>query len=116
LVELFAVLHDSRRQSDGKDPEHGLRAAELATSLEGRFYRLGDERLELLCKACRDHSEGYTEGDPTIQTCWDADRLDLGRIGIQPSPRQLCTVAAKRGKILEWANQRSRRSRKGVEY
>lgn len=109
LVELFAFLHDSRRQNDGGDPEHGPRAAELAMGLEGEFYSVGSERLQLLCDACRDHSEGYIEADPTIQTCWDADRLDLGRIGIEPDPRHLCTVAAKRQKVLEWARRRSRK-------
>ena len=29
VVELFAFLHDSKRFSDGADPEHGRRAAEL---------------------------------------------------------------------------------------
>jgi hypothetical protein len=27
VVELFAILHDSCRQSDGRDPDHGPRAA-----------------------------------------------------------------------------------------
>ena len=116
VVELFAFIHDSRRMSDGRDPEHGARAAELARSMEGEFYTIGKERLELLCAACRDHSKGYVEGDSTIQTCWDADRLDLGRIGIRPNPRYLCTVTAKNRKILEWAYKRSRERRKGSRY
>jgi uncharacterized protein len=108
LVELFAVLHDSQRQNDGGDSDHGPRAAELAMILEGEFYRVGRERLKLLCEACRDHSEGYLEADITIQTCWDADRLDLGRIGIEPDPHQLCTVAAQDPEIIEGALRRSR--------
>ena len=44
----------------------------------------------------------------TIQTCWDADRLDLIRAGITPDPNHLCTAAAKEPKIIRWANARSK--------
>ena len=36
-------------------------------------------------------------GDITIDTCFDADRLDLVRCGIQPDPRGMAT---ERGKEL----------------
>lgn len=42
-----------------------------------------------------DHSGGDVSTDPTIQSCWDADRLDLGRVGIIPLPRFLSNEAAK---------------------
>lgn len=45
--------------------------------------------------------------DITVQTCWDADRLDLGRVGIRPDPDRLCTSAAKESDLLEWAYARS---------
>ena len=32
---------------------------------------------------------------PTIGTCWDADRLDLGRVGIVPQPKFMSTAFAK---------------------
>jgi len=38
--------------------------------------------------------EGYHD-DVTIQTCWDADRLDLGRVGIIPDPDRMCTGMGK---------------------
>jgi len=34
------------------------------------------------------------DADPTVQTCWDADRLDLGRVGIKPAARYLSLEAA----------------------
>jgi hypothetical protein len=40
------------------------------------------------------HSNGAVDADPTIQTCWDADRLDLGRVGIKPPARYLSLEAA----------------------
>jgi len=107
VVELFAVLHDSRRMNDGYDPEHGMRGAENAVRLQGVLYQLDDAELELLCQACRSHSDGHTEADITVQTCWDADRLDLGRVGINPAPEKLCTIAARDPEIMEWAYERS---------
>lgn len=107
VVELFAFLHDSRRENDGWDPGHGMRAARLARKLAGIAFELEAQELALLEAACRDHSEGGTEGDITVLTCWDADRLDLGRVGVRPEPRRLCTDAARDPKTIEWAYQRS---------
>jgi uncharacterized protein len=109
VVELFAWLHDVRRHDDGFDPEHGHRAAELAGELRGEIFELDDHRFELLCDACRGHSDGHTQGEVTILTCWDADRLDLGRIGVRPDPARLCTEAARDRRTIQWAWRRSRR-------
>lgn len=108
VVELFAVFHDSRRINEVIDPGHGLRGADLARALRGRLFDLPDERFDLLYTACAHHTDGLTEGDVTVQTCWDADRLDLNRVCIGPDPRSLCTSAAKNPDIIAWANQRSK--------
>jgi uncharacterized protein len=107
VVELFAFLHDSRRLNDGHDPGHGRRAAQLARDLAGSAFEVDAPELELLATACRGHSDGLMAGDITVQTCWDADRLDLGRVGIRPHPSRLCTEAAREPALLEWAYQRS---------
>jgi uncharacterized protein len=111
VVELFAFLHDSKRLSDGWDRDHGQRAAEFIETLRGSLVDCSDEEFELLAFACAYHSDGLTEGDITVQTCWDADRLDLGRIGIKPNQRYLCTPAAQDPATIEWAYARSRRWR-----
>lgn len=36
--------------------------------------------------ACRDHEFGRTSSDPTIGSCWDANRLDLDRVGVDTNP------------------------------
>lgn len=105
VVTLFALFHDSRRINEHRDPGHGMRGAELARSLRGRLIHLEDRRFELLYEACRLHTTGLTEGDVTVQSCWDADRLDLGRVGITPLPARLCTGVAR--EILEWADARA---------
>jgi len=85
VVPLFAVFHDSRRINEGEDDGHGRRGAELATELRGRLFDLSDEDFNLLYEACAQHTDGLTDGDITVQTCWDADRLDLGEWASCPS-------------------------------
>ncbi len=103
VVRLFALFHDSRREHDGYDTVHGARGAELAGSLRGVLFELSDAHFELLHYACTWHTHGELSEDPTIGACWDADRLDLGRVGITPSPRYMSTRlgrrAAKHGSI-----------------
>jgi uncharacterized protein len=95
VVELFAFLHDSCRHGDGRDPDHGRRAVEFARRLRGECFSLDDEGFALLCEAMEFHSKGLMDADVTVQTCWDADRLDLGRVDIQPEAERLCTEAAR---------------------
>ena len=112
VVSLFAFLHDSCRWSDRNDAEHGPRAAAFVEQLrDDALVSLSDEEAQLLAFACRHHSEGMLDADVTIQTCWDADRLDLGRVGIRPDPRLLCTPAARDRKLIAWAHARSTRTR-----
>ena len=93
VVKLFGFLHDSCRENDGRDPTHGVRAAELAKELNTQFFELKPKQLDTLCFAITHHSGGDVSLDATIQTCWDGDRLDLGRVGITPSPQYLSKEA-----------------------
>jgi len=77
VVQLFAVLHDSRRFNESTDPEHGPRAAKFATELRGRVFDLEDHEFRLLYRACEGHTHERNHPDITIQTCWDSDRLDI---------------------------------------
>ncbi len=105
VVTLFALFHDSRRVNEYHDDGHGQRGGDLARSLRGRLVHLDDARFELLYEACRLHTDGHITGDPTLLTCWDADRLDLGRVGIIPERSRLATDAAR--KLLHWAHPRA---------
>ena len=107
VVELFAVFHDACRVNDDCAPNHGGRGAELAKAYRGKFFELSDMNFLTLKVACRLHTEGLTTGDITAMTCWDADRLDLGRVGMKPYKDLLCTNAAKDPLIFEWANERA---------
>ena len=107
IVELFAFLHDSQRFHDGTDREHGARAADYALELNREVLRLDRPGLELLTYAVRHHSDGLLEADLTVQTCWDADRLDLGRVGKTPRVEKLCTEEARDPVLRDLAYQRS---------
>jgi uncharacterized protein len=95
VVRLFAVLHDSRRTDDSSERIHGELAAEYAATLRGELFDLDDQSFELLQDACRSHTHGRLSSEPTIGACWDADRLDLGRVGIIPDPNLMSTAPGK---------------------
>lgn len=110
VVELFAVFHDARRESEVFDPRHGKRGADLAGVLRGRLFDLPDADFDLLYDACAHHADGLMKADVTVQTCWDADRLDLLRAGVHPAPHRLCTAAARDPQVFEWACRRSKQN------
>lgn len=108
VVALFAFFHDACRVNEYTDRDHGLRGAELALRLHGKLFEASAGQLDLLVAACTGHSDGHVDAPPTVQTCWDADRLDLGRVGIRPRAQYLCTAAARDPATLDWAYRRSR--------
>jgi uncharacterized protein len=109
VVELFAYFHDACRHNDSHDPQHGPRGAALARSLVGSAFDLDPAGLDLLTAACIGHTRGETDAEVTVATCWDADRLDLGRVGKRPRPDLLCTDAARDPAVIAWAYERSLR-------
>jgi uncharacterized protein len=108
VVGLFALLHDLRRRDEGSDPQHGPRAADFIREIADEHLLLNHEELDQqLCEARVGHSEGELSRDPTIAACWDADRLDLGRVGKRPSARFLSLEAARDPRLMAWAWRRS---------
>lgn len=96
VIRLFALFHDSCRENEFHDPQHGPRGAQLAIEFrEAGHFHLEDTRMDLLVTACRIHNGGPPQSDPTLAVCLDADRLDLGRVGIIPDPARLSTATAQ---------------------
>ncbi|MBN1434417.1 HD domain-containing protein [Candidatus Fermentibacterales bacterium] len=108
VVELFALFHDAGRCSEGADEGHGLRAADLARKLRGGLYVLPDRLFDELYLACARHSEPHVPASVTVMTCWDANRLDLARLGITPDPAMMQTRQARDPDLIAWATTRSR--------
>lgn len=107
ILAWFAYLHDSHRHDDHRDPQHGIRAADFALKLkhERVLTELSDGDFERLCEAMRLHSDGHTEADAAVRACWDADRLDLFRVGIEPRTSLLCTAHARKPHVIQRANR-----------
>ncbi len=96
VVGLFAYLHDSCRMNDGLDFQHGQRAAEWIETLRNTYLKnVSDENIGLIQEACRLHTIVHNTGNPSIDACFDADRLDLWRVGIVPDPDKLATEKGK---------------------
>ncbi len=92
VVRLFAYLHDKWRVDNWEDLEHGKRAAENLPALRGTLLAgITDDEFELLCKACELHTVCHRTGNPTVDACFDADRLDFMRVGIIPDPKKMAT-------------------------
>jgi uncharacterized protein len=111
VVFLFSLLHDAMRENEGSDPGHGARAADLAEQLHGRLYRLPDQRLEFLLAACREHADGKYSDHHTVGVCFDADRLNLWRVGKTPDPKFLSTDAALDDDLQHWSKSLHGRAR-----
>ena len=93
VVRLFALFHDSKRASDGKDIVHGARGAEFAKEcFEEHRVDITQEQFDKLYHACKFHTTEHRSGDATIDTCYDADRLDLGRVSIVLDPNKMATA------------------------
>ena len=95
VLILFGYFHDSQRLNDGRDPEHGPRAAQYVADFPRELLGLTDGEINQLIMACHYHTHECATDDPLIRACWDADRLDLSRIGILPDPDRLFTQTAK---------------------
>ena len=113
VVELFCLLHDTQRQNEDFDPEHGLRAAQYAESARNVWFEVTDAEMWQLTEALAHHSSGQTFSHPTVQACWDADRLDLARVGTRPDPQYLCHSFSKRPDVIDAAIQRSSLTTRG---
>jgi uncharacterized protein len=96
VVLCFGLLHDTRRENETFDPGHGPRAAAFASELRDEgLLGLNDLRFAGLAEALQLHSDGQVSADPTIGTCWDADRLHLPRVFIEPKPELFSTAVAQ---------------------
>ena len=98
VIPYFALLHDCCRWDEYEDPLHGPRAASYAKK-HRRLIQLDDYQFYLLIRACAGHTHALpgckASFNNTIATCWDADRLDIGRVGLVVDERYLFTRAAK---------------------
>lgn len=95
VVSMFALFHDSMRLSDQDDPAHGMRGFRLWERYKAFDAHteaiFSHSQEELFFEACAEHNKGLRTTNPTIGVCWDADRLDLPRVGIWPDTQYMST-------------------------
>lgn len=101
VIRAFALIHDSQREEDGEDEYHGPHAAKYVDKLQtimGPDWILDVEQTYTLKRACNGHTAAHPDNyneltlDPTVACCWDADRLDMGRVGVEPEAEYLFTA------------------------
>ena len=93
---IFGAMHDTQRVNDHDDPDHGYRAAELARLIRNTDLGfLSDSQMAKLEYGLEFHDTGQTSNDPTIGAMWDADRVTLWRVGVEPSAEFMSTALAK---------------------
>ena len=113
VTTAFGLLHDSCRLDDGRDTFHGPRAVKWVQQIGvGDLLGLTEGEVDLLIRACAGHTNSMWSQDPTIATCWDADRLDIPRVGTEDDPMlidpyYLSTDAAKDPSTIAWATGRA---------
>lgn len=102
VVYAFAALHDTQRLSEFSDPEHGDRAADL---LQHDSWGLDERQMRTLRHALVYHDTGAVEDfDATIGACWDADRLTLPRVGIEPD-REFFSTRVVQDAFAAWTER-----------
>lgn len=100
VFKLFSLLHDSKRLNEDYDLEHGKLAAIYVKELyKEKKIDLREEDLNRLIFACENHTKlnkkNTFSNDLIVQICLDSDKLDLGRVGIEPSSKYMLTSYAK---------------------
>ena len=95
FCEIFGLLHDCQRLDDYGDKQHGARAAQYARSI-GTLIPLSPREFKDLLYALTWHDNRTHTKNIQIGCCWDADRLELPRVGVITDPRMLNTDTAKK--------------------
>lgn len=109
-VEVFSFTHDLARIDDGGGNQHAIDGAIHAFKvMDAIFPDLDEAQQQLISAAIRYHSDGLRADEAyyrgfieinewsedvlinTVGCCFDADRLDLLRLGVEPHERYMST-------------------------
>ncbi len=82
------------RVNEQRDDGHGKRGGEYALNNK-ELLDLTDEQLDILYRACAGHTDGRNPSCDTIACCWDADRLDIRRVGFKADLQWFNTEKAR---------------------
>lgn len=104
VISCFSFLHDIGRTVESEEPGHGEKSAEIIKDVfDAESLDLNSSQYEKLLEAVSDHDKQKAESeDITVQTCWDADRLDLPRVHVIPDKDLLYTEVGKSQETLDY--------------
>ena len=94
VISHFAYFHDCMRVNEHRDDGHGIRGGKYALKYKDMLY-LTEEQLNILYRACAGHTGGKNSSCDTIACCWDADRLDIRRVELEPDLQWYNTEVAR---------------------
>lgn len=98
VMYLFAFLHDTFRNEGESKIEYGVQSSEKLKGMRKVLLKnISDNEFDLLQETFRAHSAKMRTGNPTIDTCLDANRLDVIRRGadIYVDSQQMATERGK---------------------
>lgn len=102
----FGLFHDVKRENDNDDPDHGFRGGELLFEFKDRT-NFTEEELFKIKEACTGHTGELHHDDLDVGTCWDSDRLDLYRVGIEPDVKYLNNEYSMNEDVIDRACDRA---------
>lgn len=93
------IKYKAKRYADHPDPAKLIET--LMSTREEAGVSLDNRQMHDLTLAVMEHNDGKVSADcGTVGVCWDADRLELPRVGIIPNAKLLSTKAGKRWRML----------------
>lgn len=108
VILYFAFSHDMMRETEHHCEVHGINAAKRLREIYDTVKDdLDEKQFKLLLRACAGHTTGLHDSSPTIGACWDADRLDLFRVGIYPDVKYLNHEASKCPMLIQARSNRA---------
>ncbi len=103
MVFLFGLFHDLQRANEGNDFDHGRRAGSYVLREGSSFSFIPPDKIDILAEACSGHVDGDLSSHPSIGACWDADRLSLWRLSIEPKPEFLSRDISRDPQVIREA-------------
>ena len=90
-AQFDTLFHISRVDDELRDFFMGIPDETCYHSYKNQLANDYQEQFDKLYHACKFHTTEHRSGDTSIDTCYDADRLDLGRVGIALDPKKMAT-------------------------
>lgn len=103
IIISFVFFHDIERVFDEYDYQHGVRGGKFFMENKS-LLSITDKQAAIIFEASCGHTDIHHSDNLNIVACWDSDRHDLMRVGIQP---QSPFLNLKKSKEIDFILDRS---------